>query len=709
MQLYRIATAAVNQTPLDWSGNSARILTALRELAAGNEDFSGRPDTVLFPEMSITGYGCEDAFHSPDLSRRAFVSLQNIAAEAEKILPQSVIVLGLPVRRDDRIFNCAAFVYQGRVRGIVPKRNLAGDGVHYEPRWFVADRETERRAYITPSGESVPFGPLLFEHRGAKISVEVCEDAWVARRPALLHVKRGVEIVLNPNASHFAFDKHRIRRNIALESSRSLGVAYVTVNLLGNEAGRMIYDGQSLFASGGEMLHEHPGLSFHEYILNEVALDLERNRALRSRVYSHLRQELAATGDTAGALERENPVVKLDEDERPMPFTGARVGFRTEDAETKAVPATLRPASNRPVPEYLRGHIKKETQFLRATTLGLFDYLRKSRSRGFVISLSGGADSATCALLVQRMLAYAVEELGARFCLERLGREELWVELGLNDDAADVTAQIAQRMLFTIYQGTDQSSTITREAAAAVAGALHSRHREVNVQTLMDGYRDIIEQDVIERKLTWEDDDLPLQNIQARVRSPMAWMLANTTNSLLITTSNRSEAAVGYSTMDGDTSGGLAPIAGVDKAFVQAFLRFMENTGDHLGTVPELSHINAQQPTAELRPLDQKQTDEGDLMPYALLDRIEKLAIRDRKPPLEVFKALRAQPDAEQLPEDDALRNYIRRFFQLWSRNQWKRERYAPAFHLDDENLDPRTWYRFPILSGGYADELREL
>jgi NAD+ synthase (glutamine-hydrolysing) len=52
---------------------------------------------------------------------------------------------------------------------------------------------------------------------------------------------------------------------------------------------------------------------------------------------------------------------------------------------------------------------------------------------------------------------------------------------------------------------------------------------------------------------------------------------------------------------------------------------------------------------------------------------------------------------------------WLERFFRLFARNQWKRERYAPSFHLDDENLDPKTWCRFPILSGGYARELREL
>jgi NAD+ synthase (glutamine-hydrolysing) len=184
-------------------------------------------------------------------------------------------------------------------------------------------------------------------------------------------------------------------------------------------------------------------------------------------------------------------------------------------------------------------------------------------------------------------------------------------------------------------------------------------------------------------------------------------MLANSTNSLLIVTSNRSEAAVGYCTMDGDTSGGLAPIAGVDKAFLREWLLHMEGAGEEPGgPIPALAHINAQAPTAELRPLEAKQTDEADLMPYAILDRIERLAIRDRKSPRAVFDAMREDPDA---PDTATLKDYIRRFFGLWHRNQWKRERYAPAFHLDDENLDPRTWYRFPILSGGYTVELRDL
>jgi NAD+ synthase (glutamine-hydrolysing) len=116
--------------------------------------------------------------------------------------------------------------------------------------------------------------------------------------------------------------------------------------------------------------------------------------------------------------------------------------------------------------------------------------------------------------------------------------------------------------------------------------------------------------------------------------------------------------------------------------------------------------VNVQQPTAELRPPAEGQTDEGDLMPYPLLDAIERLAIRDKKPPAEILEILVAN-EPQYTPEQ--LKLWVTKFFRLWCRNQWKRERYAPSFHLDDENLDPKTWCRFPILSGGFSYELKGL
>ena len=184
-------------------------------------------------------------------------------------------------------------------------------------------------------------------------------------------------------------------------------------------------------------------------------------------------------------------------------------------------------------------------------------------------------------------------------------------------------------------------------------------------------------------------------------------MLANIRGALLVSTSNRSEAAVGYATMDGDTSGGLAPIAGIDKAYLRRWLIWLEHAGpEGVGSFPSLHAVNVQAPTAELRPPADHQTDEADLMPYDVLDAAERCAIRDKQTPLEAWQRLQVD-----FPDHSArqLALWTERFFTLWSRNQWKRERYAPSFHLDDENLDPKTWCRFPILSGGFARELTEL
>jgi NAD+ synthase (glutamine-hydrolysing) len=262
------------------------------------------------------------------------------------------------------------------------------------------------------------------------------------------------------------------------------------------------------------------------------------------------------------------------------------------------------------------------------------------------------------------------------------------------------------RLLACVYQSTQHSGTVTLSAARGVAEAIGADFFQFDVDRVVQDYIGMVSR-AIGRELRWDSDDLALQNIQARARSPGVWLLANLRGALLASTSNRSEAAVGYATMDGDTSGGISPIAGIDKAFLRRWLLWLETIGPQGGDpISALHAVNVQEPTAELRPPASGQTDEADLMPYDLLDAIERAAIRDKHSPMEVFKLMQTQfvqYTAEQLLA------WVERFFRLWSRNQWKRERYAPSFHVDDENLDPKTWCRFPILSGGYERELAEL
>lgn len=134
-------------------------------------------------------------------------------------------------------------------------------------------------------------------------------------------------------------------------------------------------------------------------------------------------------------------------------------------------------------------------------------------------------------------------------------------------------------------------------------------------------------------------------------------------------------------------------VAGIDKEFLLAWLRWAEERH-----ISELKHVNQLVPIAELRPEAEHQTDEDDLMPYDVLNRIQKLAVIEKKSPAEIFDYITAENPDQTL---ERIFIWLERYFKLWSRNQWKRECYAPSFYLDDENLDPRSWCRYPILSGG--------
>jgi len=557
-------------------------------------------------------------------------------------------------------------IADGKLLGLVAKRALSGDGIHYEPRWF-KPWPPGMRTTISIFGQDVPLGDIFFDCSGVRIGFEICEDAWVAQRRGAELALTGVDLILNPSASHFAFGKQEVRRRLVLEGSRAFGVSYVYANLLGNEAGRAIYDGDALIATAGKVVAQAQRFSFADHALISAVIDVDLTRVQHSALNSSQPRVVSAPGECV------------------------QIEFAFPTVEVFAPDAG--------VAEWERSPALKEEEFARAIALGLFDYCRKSRSRGFVVSLSGGADSAAVVSLVALMVRFSVRELGLDGFAEKFEHVE-----GLSRLISE--RELVGALLTTAYQATRNSSNTTREAASAVARALGATHLEFDVEALVAGYVSSVE-NALGRKLEWQRDDLALQNIQARVRAPSVWLLANLNSALLLSTSNRSEAAVGYATMDGDTAGGLSPIAGIDKAFLRRFLVWLEKTGPHeLGPIPELQAVNAQAPTAELRPPSATQTDEADLMPYEVLDAIERAAIRDKRSPREVLTLITAQ--FRQYSKDE-LWLWLDRFFRLWSRNQWKRERYAPSFHVDDESLDPKTWCRFPILSGGFARELREL
>jgi len=609
----KIAGATLNQIPLDWTGNTLNILGALKEAK------SQRVELLCFPELTICGYGCQDVFLSDWMWQMALnILVSRILPE----VPDMAFVVGLPIKFEGDLYNCAAFCDHNEIQYIIPKQNLAKDGVHYEPRWFM-EWPVGKQTEIKIDDRIIPIGDYTVDYKGFTIGLEICEDAWREDRPANRLCERGVDIILNPSASHFALNKTKSRNDLVLDSSKNYNCIYVYANLLGNEAGRMIYDGELIIASHGELKFKNELLSFQNFQIGT---------------------------------------------------------WDTDDEKSISIP-----------------EVDINQEFRRAVSLALYDYLRKSYSNGFVLSLSGGADSSSTAVLVAEMIKLGLKELSLSVFLERIHKIE-WYE-GIKDSKAP-EKEIAKRLFTTAYQSTVNSGEATFKSAKELANEIGAVFYNWSIDDEVEGYTQKISKS-IGRQLNWDQDDIALQNIQARARSPIIWILANINNALLLTTSNRSEGSVGYTTMDGDTSGSIAPIAAIDKPFIIQWLKWAEK---ELGYA-SLSYVNSLRPTAELRPSEQSQSDESDLMPYPLLQSIEELAIRDRYSPLEIYEKLRLTWNGEK----SILKPSIQKFFKLWSRNQWKRERIAVSFHLDDYNVDPKTWCRFPILSSSFKEELEEL
>ncbi|MEZ0265467.1 MAG: nitrilase-related carbon-nitrogen hydrolase, partial [Phycisphaerae bacterium] len=299
MQLIKLAAAVVNTTPLDWDGNRDRILGAVAAARAQGVSI------LCLPELCVSGYGCEDAFHSPGTAEMAWRVLR------DEIVPHTrgiVVSVGLPVLHQNALFNTAALIADGRVVGLVAKRFLAGDGIHYEPRWFkpwptgivsqitlpgpnqsaIGNRQSAipQDSALRTQDFTLPIGDIHFDVGGVKIGFEICEDAWVAKRPGGALALEGVDVILNPSASHFAFGKLDVRKRFVLEGSRAFGVTYVYANLVGNESGRAIYDGGAVIASAGKLVGQGPRFTFKDFDLTTAVVDVAATRMAQARTGS---------------------------------------------------------------------------------------------------------------------------------------------------------------------------------------------------------------------------------------------------------------------------------------------------------------------------------------------------------------------------------------------------------------------------------------
>ncbi|MFO7975048.1 MAG: NAD(+) synthase, partial [Candidatus Hydrogenedentota bacterium] len=561
MRLVKIGVASVSVKVGDFAGNAARLREVVQ--AARGQDVH----LLVTPELAVSGYSLEDRVFWPEIARRGWAALEELATATKGI----AVFFGLPVCLDSMMYNGTALAYDGSVRGVVLKKYLPTYSIFYEGRNWTAWRRGVSKLH------GVPIGDVVFKLPFGCVSAEICEDLWSTNQPAGERVLAGAEIICNSSASPFTPLKNEQRKRLVLGAAGSFACVYAYANLLGCDSSRLVFDGGGLVATPDGIVAEGSVLSKDYWTLAAGVVNLDDVGRVRAE-NSTWRQRVEHNRQPDGSL-----VVDLDEKR----YTPAKA-----EEYAAQMPANLFLAAGS---ETSVGADAFLDQLFDALVLGLRDYFEKVGTFDrFLVALSGGRDSSLCLLLA----VHAAKAL----------------------DAGAAAADYARRVKVAYLPNKAYSSDATQAAARALAEELGVPFKVADISEeakiafekaaeLADGSENVT--------------PIAKQNLQARIRGSMMLNWANNERGLLLVTSNLSEAAVGYTTTGGDNQGGYSPIANVPKTILTALLERIAARE----RIASIEHVLAIPPSAELAP---DQTDEADLMPYGVLDDLLFLFARRR-------------------------------------------------------------------------------
>ena len=539
----KLFLAQINNIVGDIDGNLKRAIDILDQAEELNSDL------VVFSELFLSGYPPEDLVLKKSFveeCRNALDTLINYS-KTKKL----GLIIGLPLYEKNNLFNAAAIVDEGKLIGFSKKINLPNYSVFDEKRVFHQNDI-----------------PKVFEFRGIKLGVPICEDIW--QDNVCLELKnQGCELIVSPNGS--PFDKYKInqRKTIIEDRVSEIGLPFVYINQVGGQD-ELVFDGSSLIMNGDkEIIYEAPPWQEH------------------------------------------NAVIEFNEKEKKFNNLSFNE-FKFSDLEN----------------------------IYMATVIGLRDYVGKNNFPGVILGLSGGIDSAFCA-------AVAVDALGKD--------------------------KVEAYMLPSNY--TSENSTIDAEDCA--------NRLEINLETIPISDTFLSLEESLKTSFKGLPNDITEENLQSRIRGTILMAISNKKGKMLITTGNKSEVSVGYSTLYGDMNGGFNPIKDIYKTELYALANWRNiNLPNNIlldkkDVIP--ASIISKEPTAELR---DNQKDSDSLPPYDELDQILEGLVE-------------YELSTSELEKKGFSREEIKKVENLLYVSEYKRRQSAPGVKISLRNFGRDR--RYPI------------
>lgn len=282
----RVASAVIKTTVADTTKNTEEHIKMMEKSSSENVDIT------VFPELSITGYTCQDLFFQKELLDKTYSSLIEIKKKSEKL--KGIFVVGAPIKHKNQLFNCAVVISKGTVYGIVPKTYLPNYNEFYEKRWFSTSMDTED-TFINFDGEEVPFSQNVFDAKGFTFGVEICEDLWTPVPPSTVLSMSGAEIILNLSASNALIGKRDYVNSMVKQNSGSNIATYVYCSAGSGESTQdLIYSGHSIICENGVILKENKEIIENNYLLitdtdlGKIRFDRLKNKSYKDCITNNM-------------------------------------------------------------------------------------------------------------------------------------------------------------------------------------------------------------------------------------------------------------------------------------------------------------------------------------------------------------------------------------------------------------------------------------
>ena len=588
---------------------------------------------LVFPELCLSGYTCNDLFLQNILLKGCLTGLEQVRMASEAV--DMVIIVGLPFLFHARLYNTAAVLHHGQLLGLVPKQHIPNYSEFYEARHFTPAPAQNDYVDIPALGEHgchIPFGAkLLFAADNLPefvLGIDICEDLWMPIPPSCYHAMASATVIANLSASDETTGKEIYRRELVSNQSARLISGYIYADAgEGESSTDLVFAGHNLIAENGSILAQSE--RFHNgMIISE--LDLERLTGERRRISTfHIISPAQAGYDVCH-------------------FSFADL---TETTLTRFYSRTPF------VPDSKADRDRRCNEIFNIQAMGLKKRLAHTHCKSAVLGISGGLDS-TLALLVT---ARAFDLLG----LDRSGIKA-----------------ITMPCFGTTDRTMRNACTLTKKLGASLQEI--PIHEAVNLH-----FRDIGHDPEIH--------DVTYENSQARQRTLILMNIANQSNGMVIGTGDMSELALGWATYNGDHMSMYGVNCSIPKMLVRYLvLYYAETTEDEQLRAVLLDILDTPVSPELLPPKDGEisQKTEDLVGPYELHDFYLYYMMRFGYTPSKIYRlACYTFRDAY---DRETIYKWLRTFYWRFFSQQFKRSCLPDGPKVGSVALSPRGDWRMP-------------